>query len=298
MWDKGVEHTSDYSTQVLAADDGSEQRVQIREAAAEGIRFTSLITGAPVNGALELLLAQAPAARFNVPRWFDATRLTADIAPGATSIPCDTTDRGFAVGGQCVILSLGLGASEVRTIAGVSSTAVDVTGDPVTLTWGAEQDVVVLPIAPARAVLPINKTYIGGVLAELDLRFDWEVEPPPSAASVGAVPASLAIIGGYGWDPAVSGAVVFGGEYIVVRVLLFDADGLMIPDPASLGDIVWSSSDSHITIEPVGPPRSVSDPALSGEFAILRATAPVGITVITVTATLGAVSGTFTVEVP
>src|SRR5579872_1898563 len=300
MWDRQVDHTSSYSTQVLTADDGTEQRATIREAPAQSIRYTALLGNTAAVGALALLLAEAPTARVNLPRWFDATALTADLAPGATSIPCDTTDRGFVVGGQCVILSLGLGTSEVRTIAGLSAGAIDVTGDAVTLTWSSTGDVVVLPIAPARAVLPLDKTYIGGVVAELDVHFDWEVEAPPSASPSTAVPASLAIVGGYGWDPLGTLVLVFGGEYVVVRVQVFDADGLRIPDPESLASITWSSSDSHVTIEPIGPPRSTADPTLSGEIAVLRATTPVGVITATVTATLNTVppvSGTLGVEV-
>lgn len=298
-WDKGVEHDEAWQTQLLASDDGTEQRVQIREAAAESIRFTTLVGSIPAVGALELLLAQAPDVRVNLPRWFDATALTSALAPGATSVPCDTTDRGFVSGGQLVILDLSTGINEVRTIAGVSGGALDVTGDAVILSWAGGAGVIVLPIAPARIKLPVERTYVGGVVAELALTADWEVEAPPSAASTAAVPVAMNLVAdGYGWSSSLTIIEIGGDEYAVVHVEVFDADGLIITDPATLGDIAWLSSDvTRATVQPIGPPRSATDATPTGEIALIHGLSGSGLVTVTVTATLGSVVGTMLVDV-
>lgn len=296
-WDRGVQHVEAWQTQVLASDDDTEQRVPIREGPAESIRYTTLLGSTPDVGLLELLLAQAPAVRFNVPRWFDASALTGSLAPGATSIPCDTTDRGFVVGGQLVLYSRSSGINEVRTIAGVSGSAVDVTGDPVMLTWTAGFDVIVLPIAPARLKLPVDRAYVGGVLAELTLEADWEVEAPPSAGATAAVPITMNIVGdGYAWSSTI--IQIGPGEYVAAHVEAFDADGILITDPATLGDITWVSSDpTKATVQPIGPPRSVTDPTPTGEIALVHGVNGTGTPTITITATLGSVVGALLVVV-
>jgi len=298
-WDKGVEHIVAWQTQVLDSDDGTEQRIPIREAAAESIRFSTLLGSIPAVGALELLLAQAPDARVNLPRWFDQTTLTAPLAPGATSVPCDTTDRGFVAGGQLIILQRSTGINEVRTIAGVSGSALDVTGDAVTLTWAAGGDVIVLPIAPAHVKLPVERTYVGGIVAELGLEADWEVEAPPSASSTAAVPDTMNLVAdGYGWSASLTIVEIGGEEYAVVHVEVFDADGLLITDPATLGDITWVSSDpTRATVQPIGPPRSATDATPTGEIALIHGLSGGGLVTVTVTATLGSVVGTMLVDV-
>lgn len=286
-WETAVEMTSTWKTDVLQGEDGTEQRVSMRDGPADSMKYAARIQSQADAGALALLLGLEPTGRFNMPRWADASLLTADVSIGGTSISCDTTDRAFTVGGTALIWRAATGVAEVRLIAGISDSALDLTGDPATLAWTGNTDVEVLPIAPAWLTLPLGRTYVGGVLAEVQVACEWEVAQLPSIGPTASVPVTVAI----GADAITSsGAISYAniflvGSYLVVHAEVLDADDVEIPE----APVVWTLDDAvNFSIQPVG---------LFGETAILKNVSATLSDTATLTATSGAASGSRTVGV-
>jgi hypothetical protein len=278
-WTTGIEMSSAWLTDILPGENGAEMRISQRDAPAETIKYTArLLTAADVGG-LAVLLAQAPTGRVNMPRWPDASLLTADVAIGGTSIACDTTDRGFAVGDYALIWKRTSGVFEVRTIAGVADDALDITGDAATLAWTGNTDVEVLPIAPAILTLPMQRTYIGGVLADVQIDAEWEAAPLPTTGPTTSVAVTVVIVFDFFDNDYFN-----QGAYIVAHAEVLDADGIEIPE----APVTWTTADATIaTVQKVG---------LYGQTCIIRKVDAFLFTNTDVTATSGAASTTVPVE--
>src|SRR6185312_876644 len=63
-----IELTPAWKTDILAGEDGTEQRVSIRDAPLESMRYQAVLGTQAQVGALTLLLARAPDARVLMPR--------------------------------------------------------------------------------------------------------------------------------------------------------------------------------------------------------------------------------------
>jgi hypothetical protein len=278
-WSAGVELSGAWKTDILQGEDGTEQRVAMRDAPAESMKYSALVLSEADVGLLALLLAQAPDGRVHMPRWCDATRLTADVAIGGTSVACDTTDRAFTVGGSLLIWRRRTGVYEVRTIAGVSDSALDITGDAATKAWVGNTDVEVLPIAPALLTLPVGRTYLGGVLASLQLACDYEIEALATTAPAASVADSIVLT----FDDA--DVDWFNqGSYVNGRAEVLDADGIAIPEAV----VSWSSTNPTIwTVQPVG---------LYGQLVIVRKIDALVFAITTITATCGAATTTVSLD--
>lgn len=277
-WSEPVIHTPAWRTDVLVGEDGTEQRVSQRDGPAERIRYEAALMDQVEAGTELLILGTAQDARVLMPRWFDATALTGAVSIGATSIPCDTTDRGFVVGGQVLLWRRTAQLSEVRTIAGVSSSAIDITGDPATMNWAFPSDTVVLPVAPARLVLPLARTYVGGILSSVRIEADWEGEAPPTLGPTASAAVTITIVVDEG-----ASNIFRPGAYVVAHAEVLDADGLEIPEAV----VTWSVDDPTIcTVQPVG---------IFGHQAIVRRIDSSLVTSTNLHATSGGVTATIVV---
>lgn len=281
-WATPVVLTSAWKTDVLSGENGTEQRVSLRDTPADTMKYSAAILSQADAGALARILAQAPTGRFHVPRWFDTTLLTANVTIGATTVTCDTTDRGFTVGGSALLWRRATGVYEVRAISAIASGAL--TTDATTSAWSGNTDVEVLPIAPAWLTLPLTRTYVGGELAEVAVACEWELPLPTTGATM-SVATGVTIIS----DASVGSVIAyinifFAGSYLIVYAQVADADGVPIPEAT----VTWALTDAvNWSIQPVGP---------FGQVAILRDVTGAGTTA-TLTATSGAASGSRTVSV-
>jgi hypothetical protein len=278
-WATPVELSSAWQTDVLEGEDATEQRVSVRESPAETMKYAAKIMRQADAGYLTQLLAQSPTGRFNVPRWFDASKLTANVAIGGTSIACDTTDRRFTVGGFALIWRRATGLYEVRTISGVASGAL--TTDAATKAWTGNTDVEVLPIAPGWLTLPLTREYDGGVLARVAVACAWDAGPVPTTAATTSVADSVSLVSDYVSGGAISGGGFWlPGSYLVVHAEVRDADGVEIPEAV----VTWSIVDTtHFAIQPVG---------LFGQSVIVRNVSASLSTSTTLTATSGSATVT------
>lgn len=277
-WSEPVGHTPAWRTDILVGEDGTEQRVSQRDAPAERMRYQASLMDQVEAGTERLILATAQDARVLMPRWFDATALTGAVTIGATSIPCDTTDRGFVVGGQVLLWRRTAQLSEVRAIAGVSPTAIDITGDPATMSWAFPSDTVVLPVAAARLVLPLARTFLGGVLSSVRVEAEWEIEEAPSLGPTASVVASIGIVTDEG-----PSNIFRAGAYIVAHAEVLDADGLEIPEAV----VTWTVDDPTIC--------SVQSVGIFGHQAIVRRVDNSLVTSTNLHATSGGVTATIIV---
>jgi hypothetical protein len=167
----------------------------------------------------------------------------------------------------------------VRTIAGVADDALDITGDAATLAWLGNSDVEVLPIAPAQLALPLTRTYVGGVLAEVQCVCEWEAAPLATATAGTSVADSLAIVFDHYYDLD----YLNQGSYVVLHAEVLDADGLEIPEAV----VTWESADPTI--------QSVQPAGLYGQSCIVRKVNDELFTYTTVTATCGSATDTVNV---
>lgn len=277
-WSEPVQLTSAWRTDVLVGEDGTEQRVSQRDGPADTIRYQASLMDQVEAGTERLILATAQDARVLMPRWFDASALTGAVTIGATSIPCDTTDRGFVVGGQVLLWRRAAQLAEVRTIAGVAPTAIDITGDPATMNWAFPSDTVVLPVSPARLKLPLARTFLGGILSSVRIEAEWEVEEAPTLGPTPSAVASLSIIVDEG-----ASNIFRAGAYIVAHAEVLDADNLKIPEAV----VAWSVDDPTIC--------SVQSVGIFGHQAIVRRVDNSLVTSTNLHATSGGVTATIIV---
>ena len=274
-WSSPVELVSTWRTDVLQGEDGTEQRVSQRAASADRIRFGVSLMDQGEAGTERLILAGGQDGRVLMPRWCDATALTAAVTIGATSIPCDTTDRAFVAGGQVLLWRRQAQLAEVRLINAVSPTAIDITGDAATMAWAFPSDTLVVPVAPARLVLPLARTYVGGVLVDVKVDAEYEVEQPPALGPTASTAVTISI----GLDEGASN-IFRPGAFIVAHAEVRDADDLEIPEAV----VVWSVDDPTIcTVQSVG---------IFGHQAIVRRVDPSLVTSTTLHATSGGASAT------
>lgn len=271
-WATPIELASTWGTDILAGEDGTEQRVSLRDGPAERIKYAALFQTQQDAGLLAKLLAQAPSGRVNLPRWCDASLLTANASIGATSIACDTTDRGFTVGGLALLYRQVTGVSEVRTISAIASGAL--TTDATTNAWTVG-DVLVVPVAPAWLTLPLTRTYVGGVVAEATIEGEWETPLDTTGATTSSVAAVTVVV-----DVPSYNNGNLAGSYYIAHAEVTDADGNEIPEAV----VTWATSDATIcTVQAVG---------LFGQMAIVRRMSTSLTVFATITATSDGVSGT------
>lgn len=142
-----VTEALEWQTDVLEADSGVEQRIQLRAYPRRSFEAGFVLAGRDARTA-ENLLHGATAAEWYVPVWMDAEPLATGVGAGATSIACGAAGRDYGAGRPALLQSrTDPDTREIVTLASVSAGAVTTTA-PIASTWPAGS--VVAPLRTAR----------------------------------------------------------------------------------------------------------------------------------------------------
>lgn len=119
-WANDIVERWEWLTDAPAGDTGVEQRIAVRYAPRRSVEATYLATGRE-QAYLNLALQRAGTARWLVPLWFHAARLTAAVSGAATTLPCDTVNREFEGGDFALLLGADAFTCEVVEIDSVAA---------------------------------------------------------------------------------------------------------------------------------------------------------------------------------
>lgn len=158
----------EWLTDVQLAFEASEQRSRLREYPRRGFEFGTTLEGRERQTA-ENILFNWQAQPFMVPVWMDGERLTASVAPAATSVPADTATRDYAAG-NLVALWASPFSYEIAEIQAVNANSLDLV-DPLVSGWPA-WTTVMLPLRMARMPDAQSLSRFTGAAALGRLRFD------------------------------------------------------------------------------------------------------------------------------
>jgi hypothetical protein len=123
-WGSPVSETLEWLTDVLTSVTGSEQRRSIRLFPRTSYEFSIAAEG-PERALLDNQLVTYGTSEFHLPLWFDAHFTSADVAAGATAIPCETAGAGqLAAGGLAFIVGPTVFQFEIVEIASLSDGAI------------------------------------------------------------------------------------------------------------------------------------------------------------------------------
>lgn len=136
----------EWLTDVSIAYDGSEQRRRLRGYPRRTFEFALGVSDRERRVA-ENLLFNWQARVFGVPVWMDSEPLSAQVNPGATTIPADTEYRDYTVGGLCGLMTSPTNY-EILEVASIGPSSITVNSE-VAGTWPAGTTTV-FPIRSAR----------------------------------------------------------------------------------------------------------------------------------------------------
>jgi hypothetical protein len=236
-WSSPVELDRAYPAEVLGPQrDGSEQRRSLSGIAVETIAYRVIAPDWVAAQPLRLLTQVATDAIVRMPRWEDQARVTTAISAGATTIPCDPSDKPTLTAGSWVMLWRAPDEYELGTIDTVNASDITVV-DPLANDWRA--GTIVVPVQAVRVVLPTDLTNWVPVTAGAQ-RFVVTADVR-DIAGVGtggsfdiAAPAAISIAG-----EDVLAPTVFGGSRLPITATVTSSDGLVLPGTG----LVWTSSD-------------------------------------------------------
>jgi hypothetical protein len=171
-WSEGMAESISYLTDVLAAYSDNEQRRGLRQFPRRALRFRALTLNARNAAGMESLIWGWQDQPYGVPWWPDATPITANVAAGSFSIPCNTVDRQFAAGGLCCIFQDEF-TFEALTIEAVSPSAITVLS-PTQFNWTANPAILVMPVFLARISDSIDVARYSSEIDQIDVQFIGE----------------------------------------------------------------------------------------------------------------------------
>jgi hypothetical protein len=183
-WSGGIIETIDYLTDVLRAYSEKEQRRALRQLPRRGLKFHALALNARDAAGMESLIWGWQQQPFGVPWWPDVTPLTADLAPGSYSIPCDTTDRQFVAGGL-VALWKDEFTFESFIVEEVFADHLTITA-PTQFAWTAAPQTLVIPVFLGRVSPSVTINRLSSEIDGIDLEFAGEsMQPSPPLPPAG-----------------------------------------------------------------------------------------------------------------
>lgn len=140
-WEEGIKERLGWFTDVIVADDDTEQRLRLRTYARRTLAFSALLLDAEEVAFLDSLLWRNQAGRWAVPLWMDANPLVASAAVGAGSIWTPWEGTAFTAGSKGVLWKstteweefavLGLNAGQIML------------QDPLVKAWDADSTLVI-----------------------------------------------------------------------------------------------------------------------------------------------------------
>lgn len=102
VWQTGIIERLEWLTNVIEAEDGSEQRIALRQTPRRIFEFTFLVEERQ-QAELEAKLWANGAKAWDVPIWTDKTYSTSPLFDGSMVVPVDTAYRDFAVGNKVLL---------------------------------------------------------------------------------------------------------------------------------------------------------------------------------------------------
>src|SRR6185369_16435753 len=136
-----------YLTTVIEARDGTEQRIQLLGQSIREIPLSSLVGSAREVAETMVRFFTGGQMMFGIPYWPDLTPLTAGVALGAATLPCDTTGRIFKAG-DLIVVWQDSRTWESLTVQTVNPSSLVVTS-PTTRAW-TQGNTMVAPLLQAR----------------------------------------------------------------------------------------------------------------------------------------------------
>jgi hypothetical protein len=181
-WSAGIDESIEYLTDVMKAYSDNEQRRGLRQAPRRAVRIRPVALTPRNSAGMESLVWGWQNQPYGVPWWQDATALTADVAPGAFVIPCNTADRQFAPGGLVSIWQdeFTFEALSIESVAANSIT----TSSPTQNSWTASPATLVMPVFLARLPKSLEVIRHASFIDEMDLEFIGEAQQPAPSPSV------------------------------------------------------------------------------------------------------------------
>ena len=200
-WRESHTTTRGYLTDVITADDDTEQRMQLRTIATRLESFTVSAYDDENVPLLDACLYARQGTEFLVPSWPDVTTLTAAVSAADTSLPCDTTDRGFTATDDTVTGYAVLYASpndyELVTVTAVASGALTVLATANDWPIGT----LVLPARLGWLAVDLGLTRLTTIATDVPVAFEYE-----TVVTYG--------VSGESGDSADALSLVDGGDYL------------------------------------------------------------------------------------
>lgn len=180
-WASGIKESISFFTDVFKAYSDNEQRRGLRQTPRRGLKYRAMALNARNAAGMESLLWGWQNQPYAVPWWQDATALTSDTPAGSFSLPCDTSDRQFAVGGIAIVW-VDEYHFEALTIESVASDRVTLTAST-QFTWYAGT-ALVMPCFLARVGTSVKVDRLWSAADSVDLEFTGEAQQPAPTPSI------------------------------------------------------------------------------------------------------------------
>jgi hypothetical protein len=172
-WSEPFRERDEYLTQIMAAYDETEQRVQLRGKPRTVLVFRVVTLERKDTAALEALLWAWQARVFGVPFWPDAQPLLANVNIGDTVVQVDTSNRKFEAGGL-MALWRDMHTHEALSIQSVGPSSMQLTS-ATTKAWAADGRTYVVPVLAGRLPEQAQLRRPNNSVAEIEPTFVCEV---------------------------------------------------------------------------------------------------------------------------
>jgi hypothetical protein len=172
-WTEPIRERTEYLTEILAAYNETEQRIQLRSKPRTVLTFRVLTLERKDTATLDALLWGWQSRVFGVPFWPDAQRLLADVNIGDTVIQVDTSYRKFEAGGL-MVLWRDMHTHEALSIQNVGPTSLQLAA-PTTKAWPADGRTYVIPVLSGRLPDQVQVRRLNNSTAEAEPTFVIEV---------------------------------------------------------------------------------------------------------------------------
>jgi hypothetical protein len=178
-WGEGMEEIIQFLTDVMRAYSDNEQRRGLRQLPRRALRYRAFTLNARDAAGMESLIWGWQNQPYGVPWWPDAQPLTGDVSAGSFTIPVDTADRLFAVGGLLCIW-VDEFTFEALSISAVAAHSVT-TSSPTQFDWTAGPGTRVMPVLLCRLPDKVDVRRHTSEIDQIDLTFIGEAGQPAPA---------------------------------------------------------------------------------------------------------------------
>jgi hypothetical protein len=168
-WENGFSERLQWMTNVIEARDGTEQRIQLRDAPIRTFGFNTLVHGDSLRE-MNRLLHTRQGRPFAVPLWFDMNALTEFVPAGSTVLNLETTGRDYHSGGSGILWQ-GPGKYEMFSVDTVGDTSLTLSSATST---DHPRGTMVMPVRMCRMANTIKARRHTSDVSEAELVFQVE----------------------------------------------------------------------------------------------------------------------------